>query len=630
MKTWFTNVALLAAILLAFVVMPARAADVKLASCFGDHMVLQRDRKICVWGTGEPGAKVEIALAAQKTGATIGADGHWKAYLRPMPAGGPYTLTATSAGQTVTVGDVLCGDVWFCSGQSNMQMPVKECVAAEQQATLANQPNLRLCTVGKGWDAKPQFSADIQWRTCTPDSAKKFSAIGYFFASELLKDKALSQVPIGVIDSSFGGTTCEGWIPQPALAAFPSDDLHESMFGIKPAMLYNAMIEPLRGAVFKGAVWYQGESNSGHPDQYPRLLSTMIREWRKSFAEPRLPFFIVQLPDYASQWDGFYWPWEREAQAKAVQITPDTTLVTGIDTTDGFNLHPKTKLEIARRIALAARKIVYRETIAASGPTVRAVKIEGPAIEIQFDPHDDRLSNSSPGEVRGFAVAGKDGIYHFADARIQGDSVIVQSSEVPAPQTVRYAWTGVPDSTLVNQAGLPAPPFRTDHFPYDNVEVQEEPVSHQVTTPAYQIVVSGEGMVTSLTAGSAQFISNAPGMAGGSSIPGPFGNMALSDIREPGPSLLSCSDGDFTVLLDFKKSGMEWQFVNQGKSEVEFNLALSPDVTITQPENGKAVTLRCQTSVITVIGMDAIPAEKKLQLRVKAGSSQTVTLEVNP
>ena len=607
-----------------------QAADLKLASYFGDHMVLQRDQKTCVWGTANPGARVEVRIGGQKVTTTVAADGDWQAYLQPISAGGPYTLTATSDSQNVKLNDLLYGDVWLCSGQSNMQMPVKECVASEQQNTLADDPNLRLCTVGKGWNAKPQFSADIHWRVCTPDSAREFSAVGYFFANELLKDKTLGEVPIGVIDSSFGGTTCEGWIPEPALSAFPSNQLHDSMFSIKPSMLYNAMIAPLGKAAFKGVVWYQGESNSGHPDTYPRLLSTMITEWRKLFSEPDLPFFIVQLPDYASQWDGFYWPWEREAQEKVAQTTPRTTLVVGINTTDGFNLHPRTKLEIGRRVALAVRRAVYQEDIVASGPTFRSRNIEGSAIRVNFDTHDEGLSNCAPGNVRGFAVAGSDEIYHFAEARIEGDSVIIRCNDVPAPRNVRYAWAGVPDSTLVNKAGLPAAPFRTDDFPYSNLEVQREPVSHQLTTPAYAIQIDGEGRVRSLTVGNAQFISNEPGLAGGSSIPGIFGNVDLPEIKEVGPALLSCGNGDFTFLLDFQKSGMKWDFVNKGKNDVKFNVALSPQVTIIPGKSGAEVTLRCRNSSMTVTGIDSVlKSENKIQFEVKAGSSKSAIIEVN-
>jgi sialate O-acetylesterase len=626
----FADVRLLGAVLFLSVLRPAQATGVKLASYFGEHMVLQRDKTICVWGTGDPDAKVKVGMASQEVSTTVGTNGHWKVYLQPMSAGGPYTLTAASDGQILNVGDVLCGDVWLCSGQSNMQMPVKECAAREQHATLASHSNLRLCTAGKGWNPQPQFSADFQWRICNPESAQNFSAIAYFFASELLKDATLTNVPIAVVDSSFGGTACEGWIPQPALTVFKPDELHNSIFGIKPATLYNAMIAPLAGAVFKGVVWYQGESNSGHPDTYPRLLSTMIREWRKLFAEPDLPFFIVQLPDYASQWDGFYWPWEREAQAKVVLATSNTTLVVGIDTTDGFNLHPQTKLEIGRRISLAVRHGVYHENIVASGPVFQSLEIEGSTIQIEFDTQANGLSNSSPGNVRGFAVAGRDGIYHFAEARIEGDNVLVQCDEVPAPLTVRYGWTGVPDSTLVNMAGLPAAPFRTDDFAYSNVEVQREPISHQVTTSTYTIVVNGDGVVTSLCVGNAQFISNDPGMAGGSSIPGMFGNVNLPDIKEIGPRLLSCGNGDFTMLLDFGESGMKWELVNRAKNDINFNVALSPAVTITQQSGVNVVQLHRDTSLITITGIDSIVStENKLQFRVKGGSTKSVTIKCN-
>ena len=615
---------------LASIVVPLHAADFKFAPYFGDHMVLQRDQKICVWGTAHPGAQVEVNIASQKVVTTVETDGHWKLFLQPISAGGPYTLTAASGRQNVTLNDLLFGDVWLCSGQSNMQMPVKECVADEQRATLASHPNLRLCTVGKGWNAKPQFSADIHWKVCTPDSARDFSAVGYFFTSELLKDEALRRVPIGVVDSSFGGTTCEGWIPEPALAAFKSNELHESMFNIKPSMLYNGMIAPLGGAMFKGVIWYQGESNSGHPDTYPRFLSTMISEWRKLFAEPDLPFFIVQLPDYASQWDGFYWPWEREAQAKVTQTTPHTTLVSGINTTDGNDLHPKTKFEIGRRVALAVRCAVYDEKIIASGPTFRSANVEGSAIRVNFDTHDNGLSNSVSGNVRGFAVAGSDGTYHFAEARIDGESVIVQCPEVVSPLTVRYAWTGVPNSTLVNNEGLPAAPFRTDNFPYSNLELQREPVSYQLTTPGYAIVINGEGRVTSLISGNAQFISNEPGMAGGSSIPGMFGNLNLPEINEVGPKLLSCSNGDFTFLLDFEKGGMKWDFVNRGKGDMKFDVALSSQVKIIQQKSGTEVALHCKNSSMRVTGVDSILSdENKLQFQVKAGSSKSATIKFN-
>jgi sialate O-acetylesterase len=610
-------------------VLSASAAALKLASYFGDHMVLQRDHPLVIQGTGDPGAMVQVAFASQTASTTVGTNQTWSVQLASVSAGGPYTLTATSGSQAVTLTDVLSGDVWLCSGQSNMQMPVKECDAAEQQATVATLPNLRLCTVGKGWNAQPQSSADIHWRTCTPDTARNFSAIGYFFAASLQRDPALASVPIGVIDSSFGGTTCEGWIPNDSLIAFNPKDLHESMFGIKPGMLYNAMIAPLGQAPLKGVVWYQGESNSGHPDTYPQFLSTMIRDWRRQFAMPDLPFLIVQLPDYAYQWDGFYWPWLREAQAKVVSATPHTSLVLGINTTDGFNLHPHQKLEIGRRAALLARRDAYGESLVANGPFFQSAKINGSSVTVAFDSADG-LSNAVPGGVQGFLLAGTNGIYYIADARIDGSTVILTSDQVPQPATVRYAWAGVPDSSLVNQTGLPAAPFRTDDFPDANVEVQKESVSHHVTTSAYEVSVNGDGKVTSLIVHGAQFLSNEPGSAGGSSIPGAFGPRALSTIQSLGPDFLACSDLDVTLVLKFHEDAMEWTLTNRSKDAAGFSLALGPAVSITPGVRPGDFQLKHKSTSFNLTGFDKAGDSdngKVLELTVPGSATRQINFD---
>src|SRR5579859_6399644 len=371
-------------------------AELSLPAIFSSNMLVQRGQPVRVSGKCAPNGAVQVSFGPSQATGHAGTDGSWQVSLETVPVGGPYTMTVRAEADSVTLTNVLCGDLWLCAGQSNMQMPTKEVSPVEQKAALVARPTVRLCTVAKASSAKPVAWAHMQWRRYTPDSARDFSAVACFFASELLKDPALADVPIGLVDSSFGGTTCEGWIPEPALTNFKVKDLHDSMFGIKPANLYNAMIAPLGDTKFKGVVWYQGESNASHPETYPALLGTMISEWRKQLGQPTLPFFIVQLPDYANAWDGYYWPWIREMQAKVVQAVPDTALVVSVGTTDGFNLHPKEKLEIGRRTAEVARKVAYGEDIVAHGPVFKSASAEGPALRVTFDTGGTALSSTAP------------------------------------------------------------------------------------------------------------------------------------------------------------------------------------------------------------------------------------------
>jgi sialate O-acetylesterase len=604
-------------------------AGVRLPNYFSSNMVIQRDQPVDVWGTSSANARVETSLGSDSASTTAATDGTWQVTLKPLAAGGPYVLTATADGTEIVLTNILCGDVWLCSGQSNMQMPVREVNPLEQRAVLVDLPNLRLCMVPKTPSAKPLSTADIKWNLCTPGSARDFSAVACFFASSLLKDPALANVPIGLVDSSFGGTTCEGWIPQPALASFEPKDLHDSLFGIKPANLFNGMISPLGPAKFKGVLWYQGESNSAHPETYPALLATMIAEWRKQFGQPNLPFFIVQLPEYANLWEGFYWPWIREMQARAVQSISNAVLVVGIGTTDGFNLHPKEKLEIGRRAALLARQVAYGEHLVASGPTFKEATVEGATIRVKFDTDHDGLASTAPGGVGGFAVAGADGDYHFAEAMIDGDTVVVGSKEVSQPKTVRYAWAAMPQATLVNKSGLPAAPFRTDTLPYTNVEVQKQRATRRVATSNYEVVINADGMATSLTVNGAQFLSNEPGAAGGSSIPGFWGPRTLINLREIGPQLLTCSDDEVTFQMAFGEKSMQWTITNGGKDPIAFQLALSPHVKAPGSiSNGKLVLTR-GGAVLNVEGFDTMTNTVTgvvLSTSIKAGNSKTILL----
>jgi sialate O-acetylesterase len=609
----------------------------KLASIFGDDMVLQRDAKACVWGEATPGAEVRVSLAGQSATATADPAGRWKAHLQPLPAGGPHALEARSGDATVVADRILVGDVWLCSGQSNMAMALRQCEGGDEEAKHADRfERLRLCIVGKGSNAKPQSSAKISWRPAAEESARDFSGVAYFFASELLKHPALADVPIGVIDSSFGGTTCEGWIPLDALGAFDAKDLRPSLFGQGPAHLYNAMIAPLAPAGIKGVVWYQGESNADRPDQYVKLLSTMMAGWRKQFDDPSLPFVIVQLPDWAFRAGKLQWTWIREAQEKAVRATPDAMLAVSINTTDGFNLHPKEKREIGRRAALLARRDVYKDAgLMARGPSFKEAKVEGATVRVTFKTSGDGLASSSGGTaVHGFALAGADGSYRFADAAIDGDTVVVQCKDVPQPTTVRYAWAGVPRSTLTSRSGLPAAPFRTDDLPPTaDVEVQRQPSDRRLVTSAYEITIDCYGRVSSLGVRGKQFLSNGIGSDGGTSIPAWLGSRPLYEIAELGPDRVAFSDHQVTLTLAFKDDAMTWTLNNAQKDDITFRIALASQVEVPALKPGEPIELSRGKSVLRIGGVDSIVDSeegKVLQVAVKGNAEKHITFTVPP
>lgn len=611
---------------------PAWSAGINLGAPFGDHMVIQRDRPVRVWGKAAPGSSVEIRLGTRRATAATAPDGRWSADLKALPAGGPFVLSAVSDGARAEVKDVLVGDVWLCSGQSNMQMTLKECdggpAAADAAASLAK---LRLCSVGRRASATPQADGEIRWRIAGRDSARDFSGVGFFFAADLLADPALRDVPLGIIDASFGGTMCEAWMPTEALAEFDRKDLRNSMFGIAPSALFNGMIAPLGKAPIKGVVWYQGEGNSDQPALYPGLLSALFDSWRSRFDTPELPFIVIQLPDFAPGWGGISWAWMREAQTAAVRATQHVSLAVGIDTNDGTDLHPRQKREIGRRVALLALHDVYGRPVVARGPEFRQAKREGDSLRLSFDSAGDGLRSRDGGPIRGFAVAGADGRYRYADAVIDGDSVVVRCKEIPAPLTVRYAWAGAPGANLVNRSGLPAAPFRTDTTTSADAEVQRQPISRQVQTRFYEVAIRGDGSVTSLVVEGKQFLANEPGWGGGTTITGGLAPRNLANVRELGPGCLSCSDNDVSVVLEFGERRMDWTIANRTRDEIRFRIALHPKVTIHRPGRTEPVELRRAAATVAVTGVDVVSNSENgdvLECIIKGHASRRVSLSI--
>jgi sialate O-acetylesterase len=477
---------------------PARA-DFKLPSMFGDHMVLQRDIPVPIWGWARPSQPVRVHFEGQSVTGQADEAGKWMVYLEPLSVGGPYEMTIQVGEQQRTLSDVLVGEVWLCSGQSNMGMALRRTSGAEGEIAAADHPSLRLFQVGLAMSDEPLDDVQARWAVCTPDAVAGFSAAAYFFGRDLQKELG---VPVGVIQCAYGGSPAEGWISQKALAA--ESDLapvlvndrakkqryekdmaayHEAssqgdtsvkepkpLIGRhRPLVMYNAMLHPLIPYAVRGVTWYQGESNVNRAHQYPLVLTTMINDWRSRWGQPRMPFGIVQLPNYVSpsqQSKGrFDWPQLRESQHQVAQDLPDIGLVVTIDVGDPTDIHPLNKKDVGRRLALWALASVYGRDIVSSGPVFGEANFEGDKVRISFDHVGSGLASRAGEPIRGFVIAGADRRFRWATAKIVGDQIVVSDKYTPQPIAVRYAWDENPYwANLINTEGLPAAPFRTDDW----------------------------------------------------------------------------------------------------------------------------------------------------------------------
>ncbi|QNH17174.1 9-O-acetylesterase [Xanthomonas sp. SS] len=624
----------------ALAALPASAwAELQLPLLFADGAVLQRDVPMRVWGWATPGARIQVGLDGAAATAVAAADGRWQAQLPAHAAGGPYALEVQGDGVQRRIGDVLVGDVWLASGQSNMEWPLAQARDGAREVAAANDPQLRHFKVPKSWSPQPQRQlAGGEWKAATPQDAGAFSAVGYFFARELRRS---TGVPIGIIDSSWGGSAIEAWMDAAALgmdaaqtehsiAALQAKDAqtlaavrqrivrwpavadgaeqwrdadlddsdwdriavdrnweasgYDGMDGIawyrtaftlsaeeakagvtlgvgqvddsdvtyvngqpvghteqrwnlprvyrvpaaalhagvnriavqvtdlsgggglhgddserfvqlgdgtkrplqewkfrpakvsvtlddgrnqQPTLLYNRMIHPLQPFPLKGVIWYQGESNAheGGALRYREQFATLIRSWRQERAQPQLPFLWVQLANFQAGSDkGDLSPWAqlRESQSMTLAL-PATAQAVTIDIGTPGDIHPTNKQDVGHRLALAARHVAYGERLVYSAPVFAQAEFGGHAVALRFDPMGSALAVRGGGPLLGFSVAGADRRFHPAQARIDGDRVVVESAEVAQPQAVRYAWSENPaEANLVNREQLPVSPFRTD------------------------------------------------------------------------------------------------------------------------------------------------------------------------
>jgi len=503
-------IALMAAVWCCLAALPA-LAEVKLPAVLGDNMVLQQGMKVPVWGTADPGEEVTVTCHGQRVSGKADAQGKWMVHLEPLTANTEGTDLTVAGQDTITLRNVLVGEVWVGSGQSNMEFPVAASRDAEPEIAAANYPSIRLFTVEKAVADRPLDDCKGAWAPCSPQTVGDFSAVAYFFGRELHRRLG---VPVGLIDSSWGGTPAESWTSRGTLVSHPNlkymvdnwDNLaadypralEEYNKQLKaweqaaadaqakgeaapakpnepanpanpwrPASLYNGMIAPLLPYAIRGAIWYQGESNAGRAYQYRELFPTMIRDWRQSWQEGDFPFLFVQLANFMAAQPNpgdSAWAELREAQSMTLRLA-NTGMAVIIDIGDAVDIHPRNKQDVGYRLALWPLALVHGERIEYSGPLYESMSVEGERIRLRFTHVDGGLVARSGPPLKGFAIAGEDRRFVWANAQIEGDTVVVWSDQVASPAAVRYAWADNPICNLYNRDRLPASPFRTDDWP---------------------------------------------------------------------------------------------------------------------------------------------------------------------
>ena len=480
-------------------------AEVRLPHMLSDHTVLQRESPIHIWGWASPGESVTVTLLQQHRSVAADPLGQWSVYLAPEKAGGPYSMQIAGS-NSITLSDILIGDVWFASGQSNMEMPLSGFPgsavlnnAAEEIAN-ANHPEIHLLHIPQKASQYPLNDQPATWTTCTSATAASFSAVAYLFGRDI---QAKEHVPIGLIDSTWGGTPGEAWVSldgissdaalmpvfatwtkmadtqeqipamlanekredAAALAAnqpLPKHTWHPNPDSYAPAALFNGMVAPATPFTIKGVIWYQGETNSGlaRVTLYNRIFSTLITDWRRAWQQGEFPFLYAQISSFKSS---AYEDWGmlRDAQRRTLSLN-NTAMAVTIDVGDPNNVHPPDKQTVAARLALGARALAYGESsLEYSGPLFRQATPEADGMRVWFDHTAGKLVSTGP-SLAGFELAGEDHHFFPATARIEGETVLTSSTQVKEPHYVRYAWANAPDASLTNKAGLPASTFTSE------------------------------------------------------------------------------------------------------------------------------------------------------------------------
>jgi sialate O-acetylesterase len=498
------------AFLLAFSTAGPCRADVRPNPIFSDGAVLQRGRTLPVWGTADDGESVTVTVQGRTAG-TVCRGRRWRVDLPPLEVGGPVEMTIRGK-NTITLRGLLVGEVWVCSGQSNMELTVADCDRADREIANSANPQIRLCKVPRQAADAPLEEVSLSWRECGPSTVGNFSGVGYFFGRDL--QEAL-KVPLGLIDASYGSTPAEAWMRPETLRSRPEfrsildeyarqvEDSPRAMtqYGSemeaweraaaeakatgrkppprpqlplgpfnwrRPSGLYHAMVLPLVPYAIRGVIWYQGERNSPRAYQYRTLFPALIADWRRAWGQGDFPFLFVQLAPFGKRGDEpreSAWAELREAQLLTSQSVPSTAMAVITDVGDEADIHPRRKQPVGERLALAARAVAYGEPVSYRGPSYRDFEVQGDRIVVSFD-HAGRGLECRGDRLRGFAICGPDRTFVAAEVQIVGhDRVAVHSPRVSRPVAVRFGWADYPVVNLWNRDGLPASPFRTDDFP---------------------------------------------------------------------------------------------------------------------------------------------------------------------
>lgn len=454
--SWQLRVASLSIVSLLLTSTTRIRADIKLAPVFSDHAVFQRDKPIRIWGTAKPGEEIEATFGSESLTTEADETGAFQVTFAPREAGGPFTLVMTGANR-IELNDILIGEVWFCSGQSNMTWPVVKVNHEREEIDNANFPEMRLFTVPEQWSKSTDNKAAVSWLECSPRTVSYFSATAYFFGRKLHEEL---DVPIGLIVSAVPGTRIEPWTARAGVEQVAE------LVGVDEPIdgeLFQSMVRPCVGYAIRGFIWYQGEGNVGDSSTlYYHRMRALILGWRKLWGDEQLPFFYVQIAPL--NWGGKpvdVHPEVWEAQLAAMRI-PNTGMAITVDIGNIGDAHPRNKQDVGDRLARWALAKTYGKAgIDFSGPLFTHSQPEGQTIRVHFR-YCDKLETSDGEPPNWFEVAGKDGQFYRADARIDGRTVIAKAVEVPEPQHVRMGWHQIAEPNLTDENGLPASPFRSD------------------------------------------------------------------------------------------------------------------------------------------------------------------------